>query len=232
VSAMMDSEQSNETRARKSKQKAGASFWEKLTDWPVIVVLVGWFFVVWLGLTYILLQEYSAPGNLSPSQAPVSLSFTYPKYIAVGEQGYIDVTVRNVATRTVSVSGTVVIDFRDDHIVRMSGSGTNTMEFKNLPPRGAQTSRIGFVLNQAQSFYRLGQAPPPVRFAVKAVDTEGNVVDAFSDQTIGIAPLPFLRTALVRITLVSGGVLGGALAVLRALAVDWLKQKFESSRSA
>jgi len=208
-----------ELHVLRPKQNVWVGLWRRLSAWPTIIMLLVFSFGLSMWLSYIVPQEYChEPVELEPAQIPISLSLAYPEYIAGGDQGYIDVTVRNETDR--SLSSTVVVDFSDDHVVCMACSGTNKVEFRDLLPRVKQTWRIGFVLNEAPRFYLFGPAPQPVRFGVKVMDTDGNRADAFLNRTIALAPFPYLRTALT-----SGGVISVVIAVvLTLLPNDWLKK--------
>jgi len=186
--------------------------WVELTDWHVIVILAVLVFAVWLWLHYLVPQEHRSK-ELDPATMPVWIRLAYPEYIAVGDQGYIDVTVGNMATGPISV--VVVVDFIDGHIVQMSESETNKVEIKDLAPSGRHTSRIGFILNEAPYFYGLAEAPPPVWFDVKAVDMSGSLVNVFPNQPILLAPFPHLRA--LQGLLMPGGVITGLLTVLKWL---------------
>jgi len=196
---------SEETIARRST-------WAKLTDWHVIVISAVLVFAVWLWLHYLVPQEHRSK-ELDPATMPVWIRLAYPEYIAVGDQGYIDVTVGNMATGPISV--VVVVDFIDGHTIQMSESETNKVEIKDLAPSGRHTSRIGFILNEAPYFYGLADAPPPVWFDVKVVDMSGSLLKVFSNQLILLAPFPHLR-ALQRL-LIPGGVITGLWTVFKWL---------------
>jgi hypothetical protein len=213
-------ERLQETGIRRSRQRARAGLWRTLVDWPVVTVLLVLFFGLSVWLMFIAPQKYAhAHFELGPAKAPIWLSLTYPRYIGGGDQGSVDVTICNEADRV--ISGTVIIDFSDDYIISMGSSRTNRIEFRNLVPRERQTSRVGFILREAPSY--VWEQAPPVRFDVRVTDASGTTA-AVLDQTIEIAPFPYLRTVLV-----SGGVLSGALgAVLVALLTvpaDWLKKR-------
>ena len=200
-----------ETHPRGSGQGAVPSFLKKLLALRVVIplLLVG-FFCGWLLTTYVVRQVYPAPIRLSPAY---SLILNYPKYIAVGDQGYIGVTICNEADK--SISRSVVVEFSDHHAVCMSCSEKSNIEFQGLAPRVRQTWRIGFTLNEAPALYI--EAPPSVHVRVKVVDNHGHTVDAFPDGTIEVAPFPYLRTILLSPQCLSGEFLGGVLAVVAAL---------------
>jgi hypothetical protein len=204
---------------RSSKQQGVTGWWRTLADRPAIVVLVIFFLGLEVWLMFIVPQEHvSVHLELDPAKVPVSLGLIYPRYIGRGDRGSVDVTICNEADRV--ISGTVVVDFSDDHIIYMDSSGTNSFEFRDLVTRGRQTSKICFVLNEAPYFDLSRQAPVPVRFGVIVTDAAGNEAKV-SDQTIDIAPLPYLRTLMT-----SGGTLSGILAILLVLPLaDWLKKR-------
>jgi hypothetical protein len=208
-----------ELHVLRPKQNVWVGLWRRLIAWPTIIMLLVFSFGLSLWLIYVVPQEYChEPVELKPAKIPIFLSLTYPKYIAGGDQGYIDVTVRNETDRP--LSSTVVVDFSDDHVVCMACSGTNKVEFKDLLPRVKQTWRIVFVLNEAPRFYWSRQVPQPMRFGIKVMDVDGNKADAFLNRTIALAPFPYLRTALT-----SGGVISVVIALAIALLPnDWLKK--------
>jgi hypothetical protein len=204
------------------KQSVVLSLLRKLIDWPILILLLFFLFGLWLWLTYLVPNEYPhEPIELEPANVPIWLSLTYPKYIAYGDEGYIDVTIRNEGDRT--ISSIAVVDFNDDHVVCMNCSEANKVEFIDLAPHVRQTWRIGFVLNEAPRFHVSRQYPRPVCFDVIVIDTDGNRAE-FSGQAINLAPLPYLRKVLV-----SGGVLGGVLALLLVLPEDWLVKAFSAA---
>lgn len=192
--------------------------WHNVMSLAVVLLIL--FFGIWVWQHYIVPHEYLRERiELDPANSPVLLILAYPKYIAGGEQGYVDVTICNEADRP--ISSVVVVDFSDEHhIVCMNCSETNEAEFEGLAPRVRQTWRITFVLNEAPYYYTFGSAPPPsVRFDVRVVDRHGNWVDAFSDKAIDLAPVPYLHTLLA-----SGGVFSTFYVALLILPVELLKK--------
>jgi len=187
-------------------------YWWRI--WTILLLIFG----VWLYVTYVYPQWYPELRWLSSTHW---LSLTYPKYIAVGDQGYIRVTVSNESDRP--LSSKVVIDFSDaDHIVCMNCTERNEIEFKDLAPHARQTWRVGFVLNEAPSFQGLGR--PSVQFNVRVMDAHGDWTTDPLLRQIEVAPLPHLRTILISPPTISGGVLGGVVALLLSLPSNLIKK--------
>jgi len=212
--------------AQPSSRKRLTDFFKRPVKWlRVVILLTVLFWCICLGLIYVYPQKY--PERLSLSSTHW-LSLTYPEYIAVGDQGYMRVTISNEADRP--LSSKVVIDFRDaDHIVCMNCTERNEIEFKDLAPHARQTWRIGFVLNEAPSLQ--GFKSPSIQFVVRVADEHGKWKNASSGQ-IYIAPLPYLRTVLVSAPSTSGGILGGVLVLLFSLPSLWLKKGLGPEGSA
>jgi hypothetical protein len=190
----------------------------RLGQWvtlPVIFVLV--ILNIVLPMWQIFLVPHQYPNTVlekGPASEPVSLILAYADYIAGGDQGYIDVTIFNEGDRPISRN--VIVDFTGDgHVICMSCSEKNEVEFKDLMPRVRQTRRISFVLNETPSFHLYWLTLPPVQFSVKVTDEYGRITIVFPDQKIYLAPVPYLR-AFLR---------SGFVVALLTLPIEWLKKK-------
>lgn len=196
----------------KQKQK---SIWHKLWPFLVSVLVIVSGAMLWALFVWPQNHPLDETIELKPAPIPLSLRVVYPRYVAIGDQGHVAVTIVNRSSQP--ISGTVVIVFDGCHIACTSGDRTNRIQFQDLAPRVSQDFEITFVLNEAPRFYVVGPNPPPVKFHLQVADTNGNKADAFSDQEIKLGPIPYLGKIL-------SPIIGAVCILLINFPVDWLKR--------
>jgi len=158
---------------------------------PFLLIYTG----LWLG--FVRPQYYFPP--IQCSNAPVAVSLRYPHYIAVGDEGFVEVGLHNTGSQP--ISGTAVIAFDGPVTVHPVLAQSNTLPFKNLPPAGITTDRVRFTLNEP--FTRLGGTIP---VAVQITGPTTSCYLALPDSPLHVAPVPFLNSVL-QTTILSGAII-------------------------
>lgn len=141
--------------------------------------------------------EYS-PALSHPDAPQLAIALTYPRYIARGDEGTIEMTVTNVSTQ--AISGTVVLAFGDVPAVRVGEDSSNTMKLDRLVSGGKQSLRVRYSLAQAPTF-----GSGSLEFTPRATIEGSGSADFAPAQRVDIAFVPLLRTILPGMIL---GVLG------------------------
>ena len=115
----------------------------------------------------------------------LGFSLSYPRYVAVGDEGQIDLTVIN--TGALPPTATLTLVFSGAPPVQVVPDDNTTLPLKELASGGQKTSRLRFQVHQSPRLYHRGQ----LTFFLRA-DVAGQVTDSKSF-SIKLAPLPYLR---------------------------------------
>ncbi len=162
--------------------------------WSKTHPLVGWLLVgvVLLMATYLFLwgmfvypQQHISLAKCSA--LPVVVSLHYPDYVSLGDEGFVEVGLRNTGTRP--ISGTAVIAFGGDLTVHPVASKTNVLTFSALPPNGIMAGRVYFTLNEPLNRQR---SVLPVAIQIAA----GRPCNLAFPSPLRLTPIPGLKTLL------------------------------------
>jgi len=156
---------------------------------PRVLRLLGAVLAVSGLMTFFWLLPIEHPAPLHAAGiSQLSVTLTYPRYVSIGDEGTIDLSVTNISTQ--AVSGTLVLAFGDSPPVRLLEDSSNTLRLENLPPGGQQTLsvRYGLALQPALGGGYLEFIPRAT------IEGAGNA--DYTTQRVDIPFVPLLRTVL------------------------------------
>jgi hypothetical protein len=179
----------------------------RVTDWVkahvlalLLVIGVGLLIATYLFLwRKFILPQYHIP-PIECSALPIAVSLRYPHYVAVGDEGFVEVGVRNTGVQP--ISGTAVIAFGGDLSIHPVPSKTNFLSFTALPPNGIMADQVRFTFNEPLS-RRNGTLP----FFVQ-VTADQLCILSLPDSPLRLAPIPGLKTLLRAILSVLSSTVG------------------------
>lgn len=176
--------------------------------------VVGMLFLMALGLwqRYILPHSYQLPINLAPEIPGLAVSLSYPTYVAVGDEGYLDVMVTGRSAEP--ATGRLVVVFTAPPSAQTLPESTNLIEFSALRDGQQLAQRVRFGLNQWPWAWHVGT----VKFQVQAMTEDGRE-KLMAEHNIALAPLPYLKTILF-------GSFG--LTALGGIFWDYIRRRFLS----
>jgi len=167
----------------------------------VVSLALGWYALLW-GF-YIQPRVYQPPIEIGPD---LSVLLSYPKYIAVGDEGQIDLTAINTSDRP--LTATVALVFTGDPAAQALPDSANSASLKELASGGGQTTRLRFQVHQAPRPFHSGV----LTFVLRA-DVAGQVTDS-QPFSIALAPFPYLRRLM-----------SGSLGLAALLGLFWGRAK-------
>jgi len=129
----------------------------------------------------------------------LSISLTYPTYLAFGDTGVIDVTVIN--NGSAMITGTMVLTFTDVLPVQAASPKITAVSLPELPGGARLTERMSIAWGRFM-WFRAENVPFQV-----LIETDGQRGTLPASQLIRAAPVPFLRTIfdwLTRSSLLAG----------------------------
>lgn len=192
--------------------------WRQMLSIGLLFLLVAVsLYLVRLGMQYVLPVE--APGPVVCRGAPgLTVSLVYPTYLALGDEGFLDVTVHNTATHT--VTGTLVVAFTGPVPVRLAAGTDSAIRLEGLAPGASHTQRLRFFRSEpVSSASLLGSPGLPVRFTLSWA---GSPVPC-ADRAWELRPAPVYRLQAVLRWL--GGLLAAGAAGLLKDLWDLLKHR-------
>ena len=145
-------------------------------------------FVYWL---FVLPTEFFSPIEFKDTS--VSVSMTYPTYVAFGDEAEMALSVTNHGSK--GFTGQITVIFKGNVGARPLPSGSTAIEIKDLVAGASSANRLRFAF-----------AMDPGWFSEETIGTTLQVsstaapVQALPGPEIGIAPVPFLRTLINLIT--------------------------------
>jgi hypothetical protein len=199
-------------RRRTKPQPKHILWWQRGTHWATVhalgllLILLGLLILMYLSLWIIFVwPQYYIPPTACAG-LPLSVSLRYPYYVAVGDEGFVEVGLRNTGTQP--ISGTAVIAFGGDLSVHPVLARTNALSFKALPPGGITADRVRFTLNERPSRLR-GTLPFTVQITADQTCNLG-----LPNDPMRLAPIPGLKTALT-------AVLSGMVSITALAGLLW-----------
>jgi len=161
--------------------------WRRFLWLPAAVaVLVVVYAALWLWFVFPRGCPDPVPGDLQIGGLGVGLS--YPQYIALGDEGYIDVTITNQSDRV--VTGTLTLVSTGSLPVHTVPREDNVVSFVSLPTDGQIAERIHLVINKQPVLLSRGK----ILFWLRAVTTEDPRQYESGKFAIAISPLSHLNT--------------------------------------
>ncbi len=152
-------------------------------------------------------REHPLPVAAGPKTPGLVVQVSYPRYLAVGDAGEIEVSAINRDTQP--LSGTLALRFAPRPGVNVASEDGTVLRFKDLPGGGQVTGRVKIAWHIAPEWLNVGVTA----FEVWLHPAGGQPykVDV-APTTMAISPLPYLDTVLawLRNTVIVAG-LGGLL---------------------
>jgi hypothetical protein len=187
---------------------------------PALIMSILW-------LTFVKPRTFPPP--VQSATAPITATINAPKYAAVGDESYIDVTVRNKSGAPVNATATII--FSSDTARPLNEQGT-TLAYE-LASYEVETKKLKFTMAKERTFNdgeevkvsvlltasnqnasapdAQSTAPPSTGNASTATPSGGSPVEIQDVTGISVGPIPDFDTTL---NWVLGGNLFGALGVL------------------
>jgi len=137
-----------------------ARLWQALKDWRVLVLVM--LTVITFGLWAIFLFPHAYP--TLDCGAGVTIALAYPRFLATGDEGQLELTIRNEATT--SLTATVVVDFLGPLPVQVKATKASNIRLSRLPPGAESGASIPFHISQPPLWSRRGA----VDFTVRLVE--------------------------------------------------------------
>jgi len=177
-------------------------------NWPLwaLIALLGVLGLVYayLGGTYILPWEHRPALSCWPEIPPLQLGVSFPHWLAVGDEGCLDLTITNWGSEP--LTGTVAVVFSGQRAVRFAEGERNVISFAGLAPDEQRVHRLRFLFAEPPAMLRGGSAS--FRLWVRLADGREHCLNGGA---VLMAPLPYLRTILSGLAGLMLGGLGGLL---------------------
>ncbi|MCC6297983.1 MAG: hypothetical protein IT314_01705 [Anaerolineales bacterium] len=123
----------------------------RITGWPLAILVTILSFVI---LYFLALMSYVFPKNTRTVQymsSDVGIAYTSPKYLSVGDDNVIEVSVINLGAKD-TLNGVVTLKFHNPIISIIAGSDQGiTIAIKDLPPGGRLTKSFEVNLTKRPS---------------------------------------------------------------------------------
>jgi len=116
----------------------------------------------------------------------LQVALTFPNYLAVGDEGAIDVTVTNLTGGP--VTGTLALAFSPLPPVHLLEESEAVIALENFPPSAGRSARVRF--QAALTPYPINSGR--IDFTPLAT-LDGQALAAFTTRSTAIAPFPYLR---------------------------------------
>jgi hypothetical protein len=130
------------------------------------------------------------PEPIIDSSIPgISLAITYPRTLAIGDEGEIDLTATNIMAQP--ITGTIVLNFGPNPPVHLGEDSSNSMKMENFEQNASQTRHIR--LQVAQMPWQL--TSNQIEFTPTLV-LDGQLFLSHTKQSIAVPPIPLLRLIL------------------------------------
>jgi hypothetical protein len=172
----------------------------------VLFVLACVFLILGLVSCVVLWWKFVRPRNYDvvfltgDSRPGMELNISYPTYVAVGNEGRVDVTLSNDGVR--SLTQTIVLVFGGPCTAQPLPTGSNVLKFERVEAGGQHTESMSFAVSEVPEAIHHGS----VSFVVR-VDS----MQSGRTYRIGLMPFPYLNTWLPRVTAALVATLLGAL---------------------
>ncbi len=188
----------NKRKARKKKPPRRV-WWLLPAAAAILLLLTGFYAFAWA--SWIQPRERLSPSVCGAQVPELAVHLSYPRYLAVGDEGEIDVTVINRATQT--LTGSVTLAFDQAIGVHVAGDEETVLRFKDLPGGGQVTDHVKFSWNISPRF---GDAAAS-SFRLRVSLASGGLYETDA-QTVTVAPIPYLTLALARGAALLTGLVG------------------------
>jgi hypothetical protein len=190
-----------QTRKARKKKPPRWVWWLLPVVVAILLLLMGFYAFAWA--RWIQPRVRLSPTVCGAQVPELAVHLSYPRYLAIGDVGEIDVTVVNRATQT--LTGTVTLAFDQAIGVHVADDEETVLRFKDLPGGGQVTDHVKFYWNTQP---RLGDASAS-SFRLRVSLTGGGLYETDA-QTVTVAPVPYLALALAR----GGALLAGLVGLL------------------
>ena len=145
-------------------------------------------FVYWL---FVLPTEFFSPIEFKDTS--VSVSMTYPTYVAFGDEAEMALSVTNHGSKV--FTGQITVIFKGNVGARPLPSGSTAIEIKDLVAGASSANRLRFAFAMDPGWFS-----EETIGTILQVSSTAAAVQALPGPEIGIASVPFLRTLINLIT--------------------------------
>jgi hypothetical protein len=179
------------------------------------------FVVAALGAGWAAYQLWETPvrfTSCTPVLSDLEVALTYRTFLASGDEGYADLTVRNRSLWP--ITATVVLAFAGSNLPQVAPEGKSGFELKELPGQAQETRRVKFALRQSVWPWQWDRY---LLFMALVRSERGVAIYPLPTQWIYVVPIPHLGRILN--WLVGSSLMGAAARYLWG----WLKELLSST---
>jgi hypothetical protein len=119
---------------------------------------------------------------------------THPNYLAVGDEGEMQITVANAVTNTEAISGTLLVEFRGPAVVRLRPSASNAFGFTSLAPGEQRSTHLPFAFNEPEIMVFFANTNRPLYFVLRLTDSPTPCTPG--PWRVAVTPIARLRSLL------------------------------------